>query len=147
MPTAREYAGAAVSGGKIYVVGGYNGKQALSANEEYVPERDRGTENPWNIRAPMPNVRYSMGVASVAGIVHLVGGTGDGKEVLLPLDYFAQLDKWQPFESPTGHEWSNLVLVPTDTHIYALGGRLEGALTVQNLAYQAIYTIIIPAIR
>lgn len=147
MPTAREYSGAAISGGKIYVMGGYNGKQVLSANEEYVPERDNGTENPWNMRAPLPNARHSMGVASVAGIVHLVGGMGDGKDVLPPLDYFAQLDKWQPFESPLGHQWSNLALVPTDTHIYALGGRLEGALTVQNLSYQAIYTIIIPALR
>ncbi|PIW19903.1 MAG: galactose oxidase, partial [Anaerolineae bacterium CG17_big_fil_post_rev_8_21_14_2_50_57_27] len=49
MPTARGFAGAAVAGGKIYVIGGYDGKEALAVNEEYLPERDT-----WSRRAPLP---------------------------------------------------------------------------------------------
>jgi hypothetical protein len=143
MPTARGNAGAAVAGGKIYVIGGTDGKQALVVNEEYLPERDDGYDNPWVQRAPLPVGRAGMGIASVADIIHIVGG--EGKDSLLPpVEYFPQRDEWQPFENPMPEQWSNLGLVAVETRLYGIGGRRENAVTAQNLAYQAIYTIVIP---
>ena len=141
MPTARGFAGAAIAGGKIYVIGGTAGEQALAVNEEYLPERDT-----WSRRAPLPEGRYAIGVASIADIIHVVGGEGETGSLLLPLQYVHQQDQWQEFEGPLSENWSHLGLVPTGTHLYVLGGRLGGISTAQNLAYQAIYTIMIPVL-
>jgi len=87
-----------------------------------------------------------MGVASIADIIHVVGGEGETGSPLPPLQYFHQQDKWQAFESPLSENWSHLGVVPTGTQLYILGGRLGGISTAQNLAYQAIYTVQIPII-
>jgi hypothetical protein len=141
MPTARGFAGAAVAGGKIYVVGGYDGKIALMVNEEYLPERDT-----WLQRAPLPEGRYALGMTSVADILYVIGGERKTDSALLPLQYVPQQDQWQAFESPFSESWSHLGVIPTGTHLYALGGNLGGVPAAKNLAYQAIYTILIPVI-
>ena len=139
MPTARGYAGATTAGGKIYVIGGYDGKNALAVTEEYLPDRDT-----WSQSAPMAAGRYAMGVSSIADIIYVVGGIGESDFLLPPLQYFYQQDQWQAFESPLSENWSHLGMVPTGTYLYVLGGRLGETSTAQNMAYQAIYTILIP---
>jgi N-acetylneuraminic acid mutarotase len=141
MPTARGFAGAAIAGGKIYVIGGTDGKSALGVNEEYLPERDA-----WSQRAPLPEGRYAMGVASIADILYVVGGVGETGASLLPLQYVHQQDQWQELESPHSENWSHLGLVPFQTQLYGVGGRQNNLPAAQNLSYQAIYTIIIPVI-
>lgn len=141
MPTARGFAGAAIAGGKIYVVGGYDGKEALTVNEEYSPELDN-----WTPRAPIPEARFAMGMTSVADIIYLVGGEGETGSFLLPLQYVHQQDQWQEFEGPPSENWSHLGLVPFQTQLYGMGGWRNDMPATQNLAYQAIYTIIIPII-
>ena len=147
MPTARAFAGAAVAGNHIYVMGGYDGSAALIDNEEYSPEADGELETPWTRRASLPSGRYSMGTASVAGLIFLIGGQGEEKRALLPLEYLPQQDRWQNLETPVASQWTRLALVSTDTQIYAFGGILDGTPTAQNSAYQAVYTIIIPSLR
>ena len=147
MPTARGYASAAVAGGKIYVIGGTSGTRALSVNEEYTPERDKEGETPWQLRAPLPDGRFEMGIASLADIIHVVGGEKDSQP-LLPLEYFPQKDEWQPFESPlTVQTWSGLGLVALGADLHAMGGIRNGTLTTQHLSYQAIYLIAIPVVK
>jgi len=87
-----------------------------------------------------------MGVASIADIIHVVGGEGETGSTLPPLQYVHQQDQWQEFEGSLSENWSHLGVVPTGTHLYVLGGRLGGISTAQNLSYQAIYTILIPIV-
>jgi hypothetical protein len=141
MPTVRDYAGAAVAGGKIFVIGGYDGKEPLAGNEEYLPEQDS-----WTQRAPLPAGRYALGVSSIADIIHVVGGEGETGIPLPPLEYFYQQDQWQEFEEPFPQRWSHLGVVPIQTQLYGVGGRWNGIPAAQNMAYQAIYTILIPII-
>ena len=147
MPTARGYAGAAVAGGKIYVIGGFDGKKALAVNETYLPERDLAGEISWSKAKALPQARYAMGIASLADIVHVVGGKGDKGVVLTPLDYFPQSDEWQMIQSPFQETWSSLGLVPLETRLHAVGGELDGKPTGMTLSYQAIYTISIPLVH
>jgi DNA-binding CsgD family transcriptional regulator/N-acetylneuraminic acid mutarotase len=142
MPTVRGFAGAAVAGGKIYVIGGRDGKGTLAVNEEYLPGHDT-----WLQRAPLPEGRYALGMTSVADILYIIGGEGETNSALLPLQYVPQQDQWQAFESPFSGSWSRLGVIPTGTHLYALGGSLGEVPMTKNLAYQAIYTILIPAIH
>jgi DNA-binding CsgD family transcriptional regulator len=148
MTSARGYAAAVAAAGRIYLVGGYDGTRALALCEEYVPERDNGRDSPWRGRTPLPEGRYSMGIASVADTIHIIGGRGaeDG-EALAPLRYLAALDAWEPFEPPLSEPWSSLAMAVVETKLYALGGRLEGTPTVENRSYQAIFTVAVPAIQ
>ena len=139
MPYARAFAGAAAAGGEIYVLGGYDGTQALDTNAAYLPSRDA-----WQQRAPLPARRYAMGVASLADFIYAIGGIGDNGSTLPPLQYVHQQDQWQTFENPPFLEWSYLGLVPLQTRLYAMGGHQNGIPVLQNLSYQAIYTIVIP---
>jgi DNA-binding CsgD family transcriptional regulator len=141
MPTVRDYAGAAVAGGKIFVIGGYDGKEPLAGNEEYLPERDS-----WTQRAPLPAGRYALGVTSIADIIYIVGGEGEKDSPLPPLQYVHQQDQWQEFEEPFPQHLSHLGVVPIETQLYGVGGWWNGIPAAQNMAYQAIYTILIPII-
>ncbi len=147
MSVPRAFATAAVVGGRIYVIGGYDGTNALRLNEEYTPERDNGNNNPWTTRAALPEGRYGAGTAGIAGSMLLVGGLSDKKMAIPPLDYLPQNDRWQVLDSPISSSWVFLSLVPTDTHLYAIGGKLDGLSSPMNLSYQVVYTITIPSVR
>jgi len=86
-------------------------------------------------------------VASIADIIHVVGGEGETGSTLPPLQYVHQQDKWQAFESPHSENWSHLGLVPFQTQLYGVGGRWNGMHAAQNLSYQAIYTIMLPIVK
>jgi N-acetylneuraminic acid mutarotase len=142
MPTARAYAGAAVAGGKIYVVGGFDGKEALAVNEAYSPERSA-----WVKLSSLSSGRYALGLTSVADIIYMIGGE-EGKALLLPpLNYNYQQDKWQEIDPPFLQRWSYIGLVPFQTRVYAFGGLQNDIPTANNLSYQAIYAVTIPIIR
>lgn len=147
MPTARAYAGAAVAGGRIYVVGGFDGDAPLSVNESYLPGMDGSGEKPWNPVAPLPEGRYAMGVAGLADIVHVMGGQGTPNAKTDVLQFFPQQNEWQTLESKIPQASSSIALVPLETRLFVLGGSVGGALTGQNLAYQAIYIISIPIVK
>jgi DNA-binding CsgD family transcriptional regulator len=147
MPTARGYAGAVSAGGRIYVIGGYDGTNALTVNEIYTPERDDGLHHPWEKGAAMPIGRYGMGITSIADIIYIVGGEGVNWQDLPPLEYSPQFDRWQQLQNPFSFQWSKLGLISMETHLYALGGTIEGAPSGKNVSYQVIYTISIPLVR
>lgn len=147
MKTARGYAGGAVAGGKIYVIGGVNSEGALDVNEVYQPSQEGEVDGPWSTASPIPESRYAMGVASVADIIHIIGGIGEVDVDLYSLVYFPNSDKWQKFTSPYSGSWSNLGLVPLESQLYALGGLLEDTITDQNMAYQAIFTVLFPVVK
>jgi len=147
MPTARAFAGAAVAGEKVFVIGGTDGKRSLRANESYQPSLDHdGGSQPWGSGAALPAGRYGMGVVSLADIIHVIGGIEE-KGQALSLEYFPQNDRWLEFGSLGERGWSNLGVVALGPNMHVLGGKLDGAPTGSNLAYQAIYMINMPIIK
>lgn len=147
MPTARGYSGAAVVGGKIYVMGGFDGQRPLATNEIYSPDLDNGVDHAWSKGSPMPAGRYRMGVSSIADIIQIVGGLGARNQPLVSLEYLPQSNSWQELGSLDQQIWSDLSAVPLGTHLFIVGGRLDGLPTSRNLSYQAIYTIHMPIVR
>jgi hypothetical protein len=148
MLTARGYAGAALAGGKIYVIGGYNGKEALAVNEGYLPDRDGSGETPWVEGAPLPEGRYAMGVVSVADLIQVIGGEVEGSGAYTLLTYNPQGDLWQQIEAPKlTQPWSHMGLVSLTTQVYSIGGKVDVTPSAQNLAYQAVFTVAIPLVR
>jgi DNA-binding CsgD family transcriptional regulator len=147
MKTARGFAGGAVAGGKIYIIGGINEDGVLDVNEVYQPGQEGEAGGPWSTASPLPEPRYAMGVASVADIIHIIGGIGNAEVDLYSLVYFPNSDKWEKFTNPFSGTWSNLGLVPLESRLYAMGGVLDDSITKQNLAYQAIYTVLFPVVK
>lgn len=148
MPTSRGFAGAAVSGEKIYIVGGIDEHgDIMDITEIYVPALDENGSDPWSEGIPMPAGRYKMGITSVADLIYIIGGEGEQGSDLSPIQFSPTSVQWQVIDTPFSASWSELGLVPLGTQIYVLGGRLGGEISAQNLAYQAIYTIAIPIVR
>lgn len=148
LPTARAYAGAAVTGRAIYVLGGYNGKKAMTTNEVFYPDLAAAEGSAWEKKSAMPEGTYAMGVASIADLIHVVGGvTPQPAAARVSLQYLPLVDTWQYIESPAAESFSNFGMAPLGTLLYVIGGQSGDQPTNQNLAYQAIYTVALPVIR
>jgi hypothetical protein len=127
------------------VFGGTNG-EALNVNEAYQPSLDNGNETPWETDAPLPDKRYGMGIASVADIIHIIGGD-DAQNESTSLKYYPQSDTWEEFRVPKERTWRFLNLSSLGSYLFAMGGEIEGNLMATNASYQAIYTLTIPVVR
>jgi DNA-binding CsgD family transcriptional regulator len=146
MPTARGFAGTVAIGGAIYIIGGYDGEQSLSNNEIYIPELDVEGETPWGNGKPLPRPRHAMGISSLGGIIHVVGGVGAEPDQF-SYQYFPQQDTWQAIASPFKESWSGMGLVGIGTDLHILGGLVSEGITNQNLSFQALYSIAIPIVQ
>jgi hypothetical protein len=147
LPRARGFAGAAVTAGRIYVIGGTDGAQALSRNDAYVPANEGTRQTPWQTYAPLPSARYAFGVATVAEIIHVVGGLG-GEDGGLPLAFTPQRQEWERL-STQGPEivWPISPAASTlGTALHVLGGRDSHGLTTNHASYQAVYAVLLPII-
>jgi DNA-binding CsgD family transcriptional regulator/N-acetylneuraminic acid mutarotase len=145
MPTARGFSGAAVNGGRIYVIGGRDETGPLNVNEEYAPDLDGSGELAWRTVAAMPDRRFGIGVAGLAGVVHVFGGEGDtGGQA--PWKYFPASDTWQPFEKLDDTPWAFMGMVAAETDIHVIGGLKGDSPSADHQAYQAVFTIAIPVI-
>jgi N-acetylneuraminic acid mutarotase len=122
MPTARGALSIAVHDGKLYAVGGYDGKANSAAVEVYDPAR-----NVWTSRAPLPIPRDHLATAALAGKVYAVGGRLKG-------DYRRNLSVTEVYD-PANDRWTRGADLPTPRsgitaavaggRVYVLGG--EGA--------------------
>lgn len=146
MPTRRAFAGATVAGRAIYVVGGYDGKKALAVNEMFQPDALSG-ENPWVSRRAMPMGLYATGVAGLADLIHVVGGSSDGSREQVSLQYQPLVDEWGAFESLPQGPLTHFGMTSLGGYLYVVGGVFEGHVTGKNFSYQAIYSVGLPIIR
>ena len=142
-------AAAAVLENRIYLMGGTDGRQALTGTWVYYPERDLSQGSPWDTLAPLPTGRYGMGAASLVNGIYILGGLGSGssKAALPPLEYDAQTNQWVQFEAPPGPVEAYPALLASGTQLHLIGGKNSGGLTSAHLAFQAVYTILLPVVQ
>ncbi len=145
MPTARGFAAASASGGKIYVIGGTDGKGPQHATEAYVPSRDSQVANPWETLTPAPASHSVLGAATIADTLYVVGRE-DQAGGFSAWEFRPERNQWQPLELAAGFapEWMSVVAL--QTHIYVLGGLQADGQGGQLVAYQALYTNLIPVV-
>lgn len=132
LPAPRFDAGAAESGGKIYVFGGDDGNSTVTATTyEYDP-----ATNTWTTRASMPTTRDAMAVGAVGGKIYVIGGEdAAGSSVLTVNEEY----------NPATNTWATRAAMPTARRdmgatvaggkIYVLGGRTNatGSSVYSNL--------------
>jgi N-acetylneuraminic acid mutarotase len=146
MPTPRAFLGAAVAGGRIYVIGGRNESGEVDVNEVFSPVPVSG-ENDWSIAAPLPVPRSAMGIVTVADTIHLVGGVVDGSDNVPSLIYLPSTNTWNSLDPSYSQSSSGLGLVPVELNIYVLGGKTQEEVSAQNQSYRALFVIALPFVK
>lgn len=124
MTTARAQLGAAVAGGKIYAMGGFNGT-FLSVNEEYTP-----ASNTWATKTAMPAPRRGFGCTEVNGRIYTTMGydsTGTLRADSLAREYDPVSNSWTTKATNTnGCRLMSFGAAAVNGVIYCLGGASGG---------------------
>jgi DNA-binding CsgD family transcriptional regulator/N-acetylneuraminic acid mutarotase len=145
MPVARGFAGAAVSGGKIYVIGGIDAQdQVLSRSDVYTPAMDDGQNSPWQPGMPLPESRYHHAMTSVGDLVFVIGGIDANGGRLTNLQFSPAANLWQRIENPIQQAWTDLGVATVGTQLFTFGGEIGNQESDLTQTYQAIFTIAVP---
>jgi DNA-binding CsgD family transcriptional regulator len=147
MPTARGFAGAAVAGGKIYVVGGKNQDGIVSANEVYGLNLNGSDVSDWQIDESLPVSASGIGVISVADVVYAVVSDHSKNGIyVFHNNSGAKHNNWEFLPMPYGFG-SRFSIVMESSKLYIMGGYLDSKPISLNVSYDAIYTIVLPIVK
>jgi len=117
MPTARRYPASGVIGGKLYIVGGFNGSN-LNVNEAYDPASDT-----WSTKAAMPTGRLGPAAGVIGGKLYVVGGN-NGSNLNVNEEYDPEADTWSAKAAmPTARYY--LAAGVINSRLYAVGGTIN----------------------
>jgi N-acetylneuraminic acid mutarotase len=132
MPTARGALSVTVHEGKLYAIGGYEGRANSAAVEVYDPER-----NSWTSRAPLPTPRDHLATATAAGKIYAIGGRlkGDYHRNLSVTEVYVPIaDKWsRAADLPTAR--SGITAAEAGGRIFVFGGEGADGTFHENEAY------------
>ena len=147
METTRAYSSAVVLGGQIHLVGGKNESGVLVNHNLYYPQRELTGENAWEDAADLPEARYGMNSIVLADMVYTAGGKDSKGEFLPVIQYLPPRDSWLEVETPPNEIGLSPAVLPYETRLYILGGLNSEGYSDQSLAYQAVYTVLVPVIQ
>ena len=132
MPTARGALSVTVHDGKLYAIGGYEGKANSPAVEVYDPVR-----NSWSSRAALPTARDHLATSTAAGKIYAIGGRlkGDYHRNLSTTEvYDPESDKWSRGpDLPTAR--SGITAAEAGGRVYVFGGEGPDGTFHDNEAY------------
>jgi len=118
--TPRSLSAAGVTGGKLYLVGGYDGN-SLGTLEVYDPVTDS-----WVLKTPMPTPRYGSAAGVIDGKLYVAGGRNGGYLNTLEI-YDPVTDSWSAGGSmPTPRAGASAGVI--DGKLYVAGGQAGTAL-------------------
>ena len=132
MPTARGALSVAVHEGKLYAIGGYEGRANSAAVEVYDP-----VQNTWTSRAPLPTPRDHLAAAAAGGKVYAVGGRLKGdyhRNLAVTEVYDPNKDRWsKAADLPTAR--SGITAAEASGRLYVFGGEGADGTFSENEAY------------
>jgi N-acetylneuraminic acid mutarotase len=133
MSDARDAAGSAVIGNKLYVAGGQSVSGDTATLEVYDPTTDS-----WTTKASMPTPRRWPAVEAIDGLLYVVGGIMD---IPGPFTVFTTLEVYDP----TSDTWTARAPLPTPLHSMA-SGVIDGKLYLAggfNVSDEAVATLLV----
>lgn len=132
LPTARGALSVTELDGKLYAVGGYDGKGNNAQVEVYDP-----VSNAWTTCAPLGTPRDHLAVATVAGKIYAIGGRVDGdyhRNLAIVEQYDPAVDRWtRASDLPTAR--SGIAAAVVEGKIYVFGGEGTVGTFNENEAY------------
>ena len=133
MHDARDAAGSAVIGNKLYVAGGQSAAGDTATLEVYDPLTDT-----WTTKASMPTARRWPSVEAIGGQLYVVGGTQD---IPGPVSVFATLEVYDPVTDT----WTTKASLPAPRHSMA-SAVIDGKLYLAggfNVADESVATLLV----
>ena len=127
LPRSLDHMGSAVLNGKIYTVGGFIGGGVHRDGQNVAYEYDPALDS-WRILAPLKAGRGSIGVASLEGKIHAIGGRDPGGRTVTTHEVYDPATNTWKDAAPLPLARDHMALVAADGKIHAIGGRL-GATT------------------
>ncbi|XP_070554278.1 kelch-like protein 8 isoform X2 [Ptychodera flava] len=115
MTTRRRHVGVTSVNGKVFAVGGHDGKEHLNSLEMFNPKT-----NIWIILAPMRTYRRGIAVTSLNGPIYAIGGLDDNSCFIEVERYDITSDSWS-FVAPMTCPRGGVGVAPLQNHIYAGG--------------------------
>jgi DNA-binding CsgD family transcriptional regulator/N-acetylneuraminic acid mutarotase len=147
MPEAVGWAAAVALGSKIYLIGGTDGEQVFDDLRVYFPNRETDNEPAWEERSAMPSGRADLAAVALGDNIFIAGGLdGEDDAAQEVLRYNEANDTWEQVDSAPMKFGNNVGLGAFNTRIHLFGGEADGMATDMHLAYQAIYTVVLPAV-
>ena len=137
MPIGLHHVGIGVTGGRIYVIGGYMQSglgvwQPVATVYAYDPATDS-----WAERAPMPTSRGALSVTEYEGKLYAIGGYERKSNSAAVEVYDPMRNTWASLSSlPTPRD--HLTVATVSGKLYAIGGRLNGDYQ-RNLSVTEVY--------
>jgi len=132
MPTARGALSVTEHEGKLYAIGGYDGKANSAAVEVYDPVR-----NLWASRAPLPTPRDHLATATLSGKLYAIGGRLNGdyrRNPSVTEVYDPVTDQWKrAADLPTAR--SGITASEVGGRVYVFGGEGGEGTFRENEAY------------
>jgi len=137
MPVGLHHVGIGVTGGRLYVIGGYMQSgftvwQPVATVYAYDPATDT-----WTQRAPMPSPRGALSVTEHQGKLYAIGGYDRKANSAAVEVYDPERNTWAsraPLPTPRDH----LATATVFEKMYAMGGRLNGDYR-RNLSATEVY--------
>ena len=132
MPTARQSLSTSVVNGKIYAIGGWDGRVPFRTVEEYDPATDT-----WKKKKKMPTARQSLSTSVVNGKIYAIGGSGIGLQLVATApveEYDPALDIWTK-KAKLPRPRTGLSASAVNGKIYAIGGVSAGGPVRTNEEY------------
>jgi hypothetical protein len=116
---------AAAAGGRVFALGGINGRDENSSMLASVEAFDPAT-NSWTPQQGMSEPRAGLAAAADDRYLYVVGGNIGGACPIANLDrYDTQLDAWSPLDPMPAGPRRNLSAVVVGHTLYAIGGELN----------------------
>jgi N-acetylneuraminic acid mutarotase len=137
MPVGLHHVGIGVTGGRLYVIGGYRQSgftvwHPVATVYAYDPATDTWTE-----RAPMPTARGALSVTVHDGKLYAIGGYDRTANSAAVEVYDPERHTWAP-RAPLPTPRDHLAAATVAGKVYAIGGRLKGDYH-RNLAVTEVY--------
>ena len=135
MPTARGALSVTVHEGRLYAIGGYEGRANSAAVEVYDPVR-----NSWSARALLPTPRDHLATATAAGKIYAMGGRVKGdyhRNLSVTEVYDPNADKWSKGpDLPTAR--SGITAAEVGGRLYVFGGEGVDGTFHENEAFDPV---------
>jgi N-acetylneuraminic acid mutarotase len=147
MISARAWSGAAASGGRIYLFGGINDNGISDQVDVFSPPNPLNPSGDWSEGNSMPEKRYGFGATSLAELIFIVGGQGNGGTGVTDWVFYPEIDEWRSFPSPIKAGVIGQGVTGAGTHLYIAGGRVNNEIQNKVYTYQAFFTASLPIVR
>ncbi|GAP10295.1 response regulator containing a CheY-like receiver domain and an HTH DNA-binding domain [Bellilinea caldifistulae] len=147
MPFARAFLATAVLGNKIYLLGGETMVGVTDECLAFYPNREKDDPTAWEQKPSLPRGRKNLRATVLADGVYVAGGVNQIDQPITDILRFNESSGvWEVLEPPPLLVSADTALAASQTRLHFLGGTIGMRTVPYHQAYQALYTVVLPAV-